>query len=200
MAESQPDPYTSEDDLSGIDPGLLRHLSSLGGRCKELEDRCKELEAKQVVHVRSFNRQDGALRTHQWRLDSLTVKIDRIFVGWRRMQEVITFVNKKAHGVLKWAVLQIHKRRGERQDVTAQEELGPLEEMDPGGPEFPDGLQFEDEEDAPDLEANVASAANEESFATPSHKKRPRVEKPVKLWTPRSEASGHAVGGESDTD
>ena len=208
MEESQPESCTSADDLSGVDPLLLTQLSCLGGRCKaleirceELEGRCKELETKQAVHVRSFNRQDGSLRSHQTTLDSLAVKVERLFAGCRKMQEGVTFVNSKAHLVLKWAVLQIHKRRGERQDVTIEERLDPLEE-NPDGPVLPDSLLFETMQ--PDLGAACAAAGaetSEMSLQTPSHKKRPRGE-PAKLWTPKSaaEASGHFGEGDSDTD
>ena len=101
--------------------------------------------------------------------------------------------------LLQWALWQVQKRK----DIATADHPDEQEKLDAvSGLWSPDSLQS-DPEDGPDLETCTArTAQSEASLLTPSGK-RPRAgaASGSKLWTPRpSEASGHSVGGGSDTD
>ena len=174
-----------------MDPRILAQLTELGDRCKQLEDRLD-------VHVREIDNHETTLKTHQSLLLALSAKVHRLFAGCRRLQEGVLFVNGKACLLIRWALLQIKRRRGEAaQDGPEEQEL--IESQNgPSG--YPAGLQLETENE-PDQEA-APTAPSEAHLCTPSHK-RPRAsdESRTRIWTARSvEASGHSAGGESDTD
>ena len=192
MACPQLDSFTEEEDMTGIDPRILGQLASLAGRCKELEDRL-------ALHVREIDDHATTMATQASKLAKLGEKVRRLFAGWRRLQDGVLFVNRKAHVLLQWALWQVQKRK----DIATADHPDEQEKLDAvSGLWSPDGLPI-DPDDGPDLETCTArTAQSEASLLTPSGK-RPRAgaASGSKLWTPRpSEASGHSVGGGSDTD
>ena len=79
-----------EENLNDV---ILSELSSLAGRCKRLEER---LSAQETESASSKSV-----------LAKLTVKVDRLFAGCRRLQDGVRAVHDKAQLSLRWCFIQI---------------------------------------------------------------------------------------------